>query len=194
VTVSLSDRRLWVILNDDTLLNTPVAVAMGETLEYQGHRYTFAMPRGVRTVLRKTADPIWVPPEWFYVETAADYNLKVAPMRAGVTPIGDGRQLSVRDSLVGLIDADGEWSALPPDEHIVFNHTLYIPPAATINRRISGSLGNYALDLGEGFLLHGTPLKNSIGQAVTHGCVRLRDEDIAWIYEHVPVGTKVYVY
>jgi lipoprotein-anchoring transpeptidase ErfK/SrfK len=42
--------------------------------------------------------------------------------------------------------------------------------------------------------LHGTPYKESIGLAATHGCVRMRDEDIEWLYEHVPVGTKVYIY
>jgi lipoprotein-anchoring transpeptidase ErfK/SrfK len=30
--------------------------------------------------------------------------------------------------------------------------------------------------------------------AATHGCVRLRDQDIEWLYENIPVGTKVYVY
>jgi lipoprotein-anchoring transpeptidase ErfK/SrfK len=29
---------------------------------------------------------------------------------------------------------------------------------------------------------------------VTHGCVRLADDDIEWLYENVPVGTKVYIY
>jgi L,D-transpeptidase YbiS len=50
------------------------------------------------------------------------------------------------------------------------------------------------LNLGDGYLLHGTPYKESIGLAATHGCVRLRDEDIEWLYDHVPVGTKVYIY
>ena len=30
--------------------------------------------------------------------------------------------------------------------------------------------------------------------AAPHGCIRLRDEDIEWLYENVPVGTKVYIY
>ena len=47
---------------------------------------------------------------------------------------------------------------------------------------------------GDGYLFHGTPLKNSIGLAATHGCIRLRDEDIEWMYENVPVGTKVYIF
>ena len=30
--------------------------------------------------------------------------------------------------------------------------------------------------------------------AVTHGCMRLSDPDIEWLYRHVPVGTHVYIY
>jgi lipoprotein-anchoring transpeptidase ErfK/SrfK len=33
-----------------------------------------------------------------------------------------------------------------------------------------------------------------VGQAVSHGCVRLRNEDIAQLYTMVPVGTPVYIY
>jgi len=29
---------------------------------------------------------------------------------------------------------------------------------------------------------------------VSHGCVRLRNEDVARLYELVPVGTPVYIY
>jgi lipoprotein-anchoring transpeptidase ErfK/SrfK len=29
---------------------------------------------------------------------------------------------------------------------------------------------------------------------VTHGCVRLPDDDIEWLYNNVPLGTKVYLY
>ena len=43
-------------------------------------------------------------------------------------------------------------------------------------------------------MLHGTPREESIGQAATHGCVRLREADVAWLYDFVPVGTRVYVY
>jgi lipoprotein-anchoring transpeptidase ErfK/SrfK len=63
-----------------------------------------------------------------------------------------------------------------------------------VNRRIEGQLGHHMLDTGNGFLLHGTPYKASIGTAATHGCIRLRDEDIQWLYEMLPVGTKVYIY
>src|SRR5262249_44346627 len=61
--VSLQDRRLWAIADDDTLLDAPVAVAKGTTLEYAGREWKFSTPRGIRTVLSKESDPIWQPPD-----------------------------------------------------------------------------------------------------------------------------------
>ena len=40
----------------------------------------------------------------------------------------------------------------------------------------------------------GTNQPASVGRAVSHGCVRLRNEDIAKLYAMVPVGTPVYIY
>ncbi len=40
---------------------------------------------------------------------------------------------------------------------------------------------------------HGTPNPESVGQAVSHGCVRMLNEDIRKIYELVQVGTPVTV-
>jgi hypothetical protein len=146
-------------------------------------------------VLRKQVDPIWRPPDWYYVETAVTRGLQVEQLDAGKpVSLRDGRQLVVRDSVAGLILSDGEFAALPTDEHIVFDGTLYIPPYFTKNRQVAGELGYYALDLGDGYLLHGTPDAESIGDAVTHGCMRLHDADIEWLYDHIPVGTPVYIY
>ncbi len=192
--VSLQDRRVWAIIGQDTVLDAPAAVAKGTTLDYEGHEYKFDTPRGVRRVLRKESDPVWLPPDWLYVETAAEHGLNVKRLTLGhPNKLEDGRSLTVRDSMVGVLD-HGEFAVLPTDEHIVFDNTLFIPPMGTKNRRIYGELGRFRLDLGEGYLLHGTPYKESIGMAATHGCVRLRDEDIEWLYDHVPVGTRVYIY
>lgn len=40
---------------------------------------------------------------------------------------------------------------------------------------------------------HGTPNEASIGQAISHGCVRLRNQDVIELYEQVALGTTVYV-
>ena len=40
---------------------------------------------------------------------------------------------------------------------------------------------------------HGTPQRGSVGRAVSHGCVRLYDEDVRRLFEQVDVGTPVTV-
>ena len=42
-----------------------------------------------------------------------------------------------------------------------------------------------------GYGIHGTDNPNSIGQAVSHGCIRLQNEDVIELYEMVPLGTSV---
>ena len=192
--VSLKDRHLWAMVDNDTLLSAPAAVASGKTLEYDNQEWTFDMPRGIRHVLGKEADPIWQPPKWLYAETAKEYGLKLAVLNYGQRiKLDDGRTLTMKDDEAGVVE-DGEFAPLPTDEHIVFGNTLYMPPMGSKNRKVVGELGKYRLLLGDGFLLHGTPDKESIGLAATHGCVRLRDDDIQWLYENVPVGTRVYIY
>lgn len=194
VVVSIGERRLWVLAGSDTLLDAPVAVGMGRTLAYGGKRWTFATPLGTRTVLEKRTNPYWRPPEWAYAEVAREHGLKLARLHANKpVTLSDGRQLVVRDSLVGVIMPDG-FAPLPVDEHVVFDETLYVPPMGTRNRLIDGVLGTYQLDMGEGYLLHGTPQEESIGFATTHGCIRLRGHDIEWLFANVPVGTAVYLY
>jgi L,D-transpeptidase ErfK/SrfK len=41
------------------------------------------------------------------------------------------------------------------------------------------------------YLLHGTNKPFGIGMRVSHGCVQLYPEDIARLFEEVPIGTKV---
>jgi lipoprotein-anchoring transpeptidase ErfK/SrfK len=194
VMVSLQERRLRVMSGADTLRVASIAVASGDVLEYAGRRWRFDPPRGRLTVLAKRADPVWLPPDWHYVEVARSYGWRVRQLpRTGFT-LGDGRRLEIRDSVVGLVmTSDTAFLELPVDEHVVFDSTLFIPPLATRNRTITHELGRFALDLGNGYLLHGTNDPSSIGTATTHGCIRLADDDLEWLYEHVPLGASVII-
>ncbi|MGK7901041.1 MAG: L,D-transpeptidase [Hormoscilla sp.] len=40
---------------------------------------------------------------------------------------------------------------------------------------------------------HGTPTLSSIGKAASHGCVRMRNEDVVALFEQVQMGTPVVV-
>ncbi len=73
-----------------------------------------------------------------------------------------------------------EWRAdgrNPPD---------FIPPGP------DNPLGEHVLRLGlPTYLIHGTNNPWGIGMRVTHGCVRMYPEDIASLYDRVPVNTTV---
>jgi len=44
-----------------------------------------------------------------------------------------------------------------------------------------------------GVLIHGTPSSWSIGQNVSHGCIRMYMKDVEQLFEMVDVGTPVYI-
>lgn len=69
-----------------------------------------------------------------------------------------------------------------------------IPPADDYSRYEYGVLGDYALAIGDGYLIHGTIYKRFLGMPVTHGCVRLNDEDLKVIYNTLNIGSKVYIF
>jgi hypothetical protein len=69
-----------------------------------------------------------------------------------------------------------------------------IPPKDPNERFDDASLGDYALYIGDGYIIHGTLFKSLLGRRVTHGCIRLGDEDLEFVYKHAPIGTRVYLY
>lgn len=193
--VSVRERKLWYRDGARTLYTAPVAVGKGTRLSYGGSAWRFVTPRGARRVIAKERDPVWIPPLWHYVELARDSSFVLVHLKRGAaTPLADGSRLEVRGTRVVHLLATGEAEDLPADEEVIFGDTLFVPPVGTENRRIPGELGAYRLDLGDGYMLHGTPEKASIGQAVTHGCIRLGDRDLEYLFRNVPVGTPVYIY
>ena len=41
--------------------------------------------------------------------------------------------------------------------------------------------------------IHGTPQDGSIGSSLSHGCIRMHIPQAEWLFEHVDVGTPVYI-
>lgn len=71
---------------------------------------------------------------------------------------------------------------------------LPVPSANHYSRYEYGVLGDYALSLGQGYLIHGTLYQRFLGLPVTHGCVRLNDENLELVYRSLRWGSKVYIY
>ena len=71
---------------------------------------------------------------------------------------------------------------------------LPVPPPGDKSRYESGTLGKYKLVLGDGYMIHGTIWKRFMGMSVTHGCIRLLDDDLEAVYNTLEIGSKVYIY
>lgn len=193
--VSLDDRTVWLKRGSAMLHAAPVAVGKAVILEYEGKEWNFTTPRGRRTITTKQRNPVWVPPDWHYVELALKLGLRLEFLARGQKiALGDGSFVTVRGDRIGRLLADGSFRPVPAGEEAVFNDTLFAPPAGTASRRVPGELGKYKLDMGGGYYFHGTPYQDTIGSEVTHGCIRMREADLELFYRRVPVGTPVYIY
>lgn len=52
-------------------------------------------------------------------------------------------------------------------------------------------MGLYAIYIGRLYAIHGTNSNFGIGLRVSQGCIRLRNSDIKYLFDNVPVGTRV---
>lgn len=197
--VSIDDKRLWYKQGGQVLFTTPVATGSGKTLVTEGgsSQWKFDTPRGRLTVQSKEDAPAWVPPDWHFVEEANKRRLGIARVSPGQPlRLADGSVVDVRGDDVVRRAPDGTETVLTADEgrEIVADGKIVVPPVGTNQRRYEGVLGTHRLNLGNGYAIHGTNQPQTIGHAVSHGCVRVRNEDIDKLYEMVPVGTPVYIY
>lgn len=199
IVVSINERELWYKKGDSILFHTQVATGSGKTLVSTagGKEYKFDTPRGRLTVQSKEENPEWVPPDWHFQEQALKRGLGVMRLdRGSAIKQSDGSTISVQGADVVKRYANGAVEQLSTTEghEIIANGNIIIPPYGTTQRRYKGVLGTRRLYLGDGYGIHGTDDPASIGHAASHGCVRLRNEDIEKLYDMVPVGTVVYIY
>jgi len=179
----------------------------------------FSTPIGKFRIVSKEENPVWVPPDWHYVEEARKNGLRVVRLSRGdsidaatgnaTVPVREsgvwtwlggekttpasGRVLKVKgDTIVEI--ANGIERELPPGQMIVAGNSLVIPPLGVKQRRFDRVLGSYRLNLGDGYALHGTLQTSQLGSSVSHGCIRLGDQDIATLYSIANVGDEVVIY
>jgi hypothetical protein len=197
IVVSIADHRLWYRKGSQLLFSTRVATGSGKVLaKGGGNQWKFETPRGRLTVLSKESEPAWVPPDWHYVEVAHKKKLGLLRLTRNKTiPLVDGELAVVGNNIVRRYQ-DGTEEPLETGEgrDIIVDGNVVIPPFGTNQRRFPGVVGTHRLNLGDGYGLHGTDVPSSIGSSASHGCVRLRNEDIETLYTIVPIGTPVYIY
>jgi hypothetical protein len=186
IVISIEENRLWYRHGDSVLFTAQVATGSGRVLERTGaeSHWKFETPRGRLEVVSKELDPIWVPPDWHYVELAQSRGLGIRRLIRGQRiPTADSGAISVIGSDVVRVSRNGI-APLGASEgnELVVDGNLIIPPFGTNQRKYRGVLGTHRLNLGDGYAIHGTNKPELVGRSVSHGCVRLRNEDIAQLY------------
>jgi hypothetical protein len=111
-----------------------------------------------------------------------------------IVELADGTRIEVRGDEVGRVNMFGNFWPFSAGAEIIFDGIIFIPHIGSPQRRVADILGTHKLEIGEGYLIHGTNEETTIGDAVSHGCVRMYNEDVALLYRMAPVGTPVYIF
>jgi lipoprotein-anchoring transpeptidase ErfK/SrfK len=216
ILVSTAENLLRVRRGGRTVLTAVVSTGKGTKLTIDGRTMIFDTPTGRFHIQSKEENPVWVPPDWHYVEEARKKKLDLIRARPGDVldadtgqPVTAGgaelwglaegeprpqRLLEVqKDSIVEVLP-DGTRKDVEPKEFIRAGKTLVVPPLGFKQRRLEKTLGRYRLNLGDGYALHGTQAVGQLGRSVSHGCVRLSDADLEKLFAMSRVGDEVIIY
>jgi L,D-transpeptidase ErfK/SrfK len=143
IVVDTAHNRLYVKRSKSTVLTAVASTGSGTILEkpdQPGSQWVFDTPRGGFSIQSRLTNPVWVKPDWAFLEEG----------------------MSV--------------------------------PSNPADRVESGILGDYALGFGKGYFIHGTLYTRLLGKNVTHGCIRLRDDDLKTVYNLAKVGTPLIIF
>lgn len=143
IVVDTARNHLFIKRRDRVMLDALASTGSGTILDKPGEtpgQWIFDTPRGEFYVQSKLVNPVWVKPDWAFVEEG----------------------LAV--------------------------------PTSPADRVEPGVLGAYALGFGKGYFIHGTLYPRLLGKNVTHGCIRLNDDDLKSVYQLARVGTPIMIF
>lgn len=143
IVVDTARNHLSIKRRDLVMLDALASTGSGTILDKPGEakgQWIFDTPRGEFTVQSKLINPVWVKPDWAYIE--------------------EGLEI----------------------------------PKSQKDRMEAGVLGEYALGFGKGFFIHGTLYTRLLGKNVTHGCIRLNDDDLKSVYRLAKIGTPIMIF
>lgn len=142
VVIDTANNRVYLKKDGQILRDMIASCGSGNVLEdpVGGRTWTFETPRGEFQIRSKITKPIWIKPDWAFIE--------------------EGEPI----------------------------------PEKSSERAEAGMMGDYALGIGRGYFIHGTLYKRLLGRNVSHGCVRLGDEDLKTLYDVAGIGTRVFIF
>ena len=185
ITVSTAENKVYAKRNGEVVFDAVCSTGKNTALNIGGRTMVFRTPIGRFKILSKEEHPMWVPPDWHYVEQARRQGLDVVRLNRGDC---------VADVCAQGSSVYAGGAPVEPGSLIVRGGAVIIPPIGTSAREVPDVLGDFRLNLGDGYALHGTQEVSKLGQNVSHGCVRLDNKDIARLYQMANVGDEVVIY
>jgi lipoprotein-anchoring transpeptidase ErfK/SrfK len=154
-------------------------------------RLASAAPRGVYVVIDQTQNRLYL--------KRGDETLLQAVCSAGSgmvlkESVGKKREwifdsprgrFEVRSMSRNPVWAKPDWAFVEESQPI---------PRNPADRLEYGSLGEYAMHFGDGFMIHGTLYERLLGRAVSHGCIRVGRDDLRKVWANAHIGTQIYIY
>ena len=141
------------------------------------------------------ANPTNQPPGTIVIDTRSRHLYLIQPGGQAIQyGIGVGRQ-GFEWKGMARVGRKAEWPRwIPPKEMLARRPEL----PESMEGGLENPLGARALYLYQGnkdtlFRIHGTNEPNTIGQAVSSGCIRMMNADVIDLYQRVGVGTRVVV-
>ncbi|EHN8920379.1 L,D-transpeptidase [Enterobacter asburiae] len=196
------------------LVGAPVTVVVpqGNTLplEYFAAQYGQGLSNmleanpGVDPFLPKAGTTLTIPQQLILPDTvregiivnAAEMRLYYYPPGGNtveVLPIGIGQAgRETPRNWVTAVERKQEgptWSPTPNTRRAYAAEGKTLP--AFVPAGPDNPMGLYAIYIGRLYAIHGTNSNFGIGLRVSQGCIRLRNNDIKYLFDNVPVGTRV---
>ncbi len=140
VVVDVDANELRFMDGERVLWRAPVGTGTGFRLSSGERDWEFTTPSGTMHVQFKELEPVWILPDWYFIENRRPVPAEDAP-----------------------------------------------------ERRIPGGLGAAAVYLGNEIAIHGTDRPELLGRQVSHGCIRLSNENVVRLFHNVQIGTPVVI-
>jgi len=81
VVVNPNGNRLSLRRGQNVLLDAAISTGRNDTMTYLKRKWVFQTPRGIMSVIRKKKDPVWIKPDWAFLEKGESIPPWSSPLR-----------------------------------------------------------------------------------------------------------------
>lgn len=183
-------------------VDAPVRRQLGELNEFGRRNVLLAMEArrgpGCRTTWYRVKAPLQPNGKMGWVRASP----KVTPARVRMRLVADlsarrlivyrdGEKITTIRTAIGAADTPTPIGRFYIDARLRLRNTdgVYGPRILTVAAFSQAYQGSWAR--GKRIAIHGTNQPRSVGAAASHGCFRVANRDVLWLFKHVPVGTPI---